>query len=240
MKYILDCFDYNQHFVAMMNIINYAKLTNKDGKFEKHHIIPRCWFNKHNLLVDNSENNLVNLTIEQHRKVHKLAVLCAKEEIKSSLKYASSLMNRESICGEKNPNYGVKCDEEKRNKISNSVKQAYKDGRLNTNGENNGMYGKHSWCNGKHLSDETKHKISETKKNNITPEYRQKLSEIHKGKKLSEETKKKISEANKRRIVSNEAKKKISEAKKEYWKTHKLSSERAKEIRNGIKKKKEG
>lgn len=204
MKYILDCFDYNQHFVAMMNIINYAKLTNKDGKFEKHHIIPRCWFNKHNLPVDNSENNLVNLTIEQHRKVHKLAVLCAKEEIKSSLKYASSLMNRESMCGDKNPNYGVKCDEEKRNKISNSVKQAYKDGRLNTKGENNGMYHKKGiipWNKGKgkpkqiknpqgvHIcSEEAKKKISEAKKeywktHTISAEHRKKMNESRRGKK---------------------------------------------------------
>lgn len=203
MKYILECFEYNQHFVTMMNIINYSRLTNKDGNFEKHHIIPRCWFNKHNLPVDNSENNLVKLTIEQHRKVHRLAVLCAKEEIKPALKYAVSLMNRESVVGEKNPNYGVKCNEEKRNKISNSVKQAYKEGRLNTNGENNGMFGKTPWNKGKRK-----------------PRPKKNPPGVH--------------------ICNEETKKKISEAKKNYWKNHKLTSERAKEIRNGIKKKKEG
>lgn len=35
-------FEYNQHFVAMMNIINAARLnTPKEG--HKHHIIPKCW-----------------------------------------------------------------------------------------------------------------------------------------------------------------------------------------------------
>lgn len=40
---ILEVFEYNQHFVAMMNIINSARLcNNKVG--HKHHIIPRSWF----------------------------------------------------------------------------------------------------------------------------------------------------------------------------------------------------
>ena len=29
---ILDVFEYNQHFVAMMNIINLAKIQNVEGK----------------------------------------------------------------------------------------------------------------------------------------------------------------------------------------------------------------
>ena len=68
-------FEYNQHFVAMMNIINKAKLfPPKEG--HKHHIIPKCWFKKNNLEIDNSETNLVLLTEEEHCKVHKLAALC--------------------------------------------------------------------------------------------------------------------------------------------------------------------
>lgn len=72
---ITQVFEYNQHFVAMMNIINAARLSPPESG-HKHHIIPRCWFKKNNLQVDNNKDNLVLLTVEQHMKVHKLAAMC--------------------------------------------------------------------------------------------------------------------------------------------------------------------
>lgn len=119
---ILECFEYNQHFVAMMNIINHARLTNLEGKFEKHHIIPKCFFRLNKLPVDNSSSNLVNLTFEEHKQVHKLAYLCAKDIVKNRLKHAMCFMNRESLSGRT-------LDKEWREKIS-----------LATKGENNPMY----------------------------------------------------------------------------------------------------
>ena len=62
---------------------------------------------------------------------------------------------------------------------------------------------------GTKLSEETKKKISEAKKN-MSEETKKKMSEAQKGRKLSEETKKKISEAQKGRKLSEETKKKIS------------------------------
>ena len=115
---LLECFEYNQHFVAMMNIINYARLTNKEGKFEKHHIIPRCFYKTKGLEIDNSEYNLVKLTPEQHRKVHKLAALCAKDFIKPKLKRANYIMNSIRPVGMNNPMYGIssyyKCKNEEK------------------------------------------------------------------------------------------------------------------------------
>ena len=67
---ITQVFEYNQHFVAMMNIINAARL-NPPSKGHKHHIIPRCWFKMNNLPVDNSKDNLVLLSYEDHVKAHK-------------------------------------------------------------------------------------------------------------------------------------------------------------------------
>lgn len=79
----------------------------------------------------------------------------------------------------------------------------------------------------RNMTEETKKKISEAKKGRQSPmkgkhrseEFRIKLSETNKGKKLSEETKKKISESNKGHLAWNkgkhhteEAKRKISEA----------------------------
>jgi len=90
---ILKCFKYNQHFVAMMNIINLARIRNVDGNFERHHVIPRCFFKVNNLPVDNSEANLVNLTREEHRKVHHLAMLCvSSSKMKANMAYACHVL----------------------------------------------------------------------------------------------------------------------------------------------------
>ena len=58
---ILEAFEYNQHFVAMMNIINKSKLF-PPITGQVHHIIPRCWFKHNNLKVDNTANNTVKLS----------------------------------------------------------------------------------------------------------------------------------------------------------------------------------
>ena len=88
MANILEVFDYNQHFVAMMNIINAARL-NPPKEGHKHHIVPKCWFKLHNLDVDNGKDNLVLLSYEDHIKVHKLSILCAATpEMKSKMGFA--------------------------------------------------------------------------------------------------------------------------------------------------------
>lgn len=86
---------------------------------------------------------------------------------------------------------------------------------------------------GKHLSDETKRKISESEKGKkLSEEQKRNHSEVMKGrtpwnkgkpawnrgKSTPEEIKKKISEANKGRHISKEARKKMSEAKKGKYK----------------------
>lgn len=96
---ILEVFKYNQHFVAMMNIINNARLNLPD-KGHKHHIIPRFWYKLNNIEVNNSESNLVLLTYEEHCKVHKLACLCAKdEELAKRFKFAYQRVTNGSVLG---------------------------------------------------------------------------------------------------------------------------------------------
>jgi len=112
---ILKCFKYNQHFVAMMNIINLARIRNVDGNFERHHVIPRCFFNVNNLPVDNSEANLVNLTLDEHRKVHQLIPLCANDCIATRMNRCKGLMNGTRWTG-------GHLDEEWRKNISNALK----------------------------------------------------------------------------------------------------------------------
>lgn len=170
---ILEVFEYNQHFVAMMNVINAARL-NPPSKGHKHHIIPRCWLKKNNLPVDNSKDNLVLLTSEDHAKVHKLAYLCSKEEIKSSLQHAYYMTNNIykeiDLLGSNNPFYGKKHSEESRKKMSDAKK-----GRI-------------PWNKGKKASEESRKKMSEAKKGKPSS---------FKGKKMSEETRRKLSELKK-------------------------------------------
>ena len=86
--------------------------------------------------------------------------------------------------------------------------------RLHTKGKNNPMHGRTSLMKGRALSEETRRKMSESKKGKklkpFTEVHRKKLSEAKKGEKNhfygkhhSEETRKKISEANKRRWASD-------------------------------------
>jgi len=68
---------------------------------------------------------------------------------------------------------------------------------------------------GKVPSEETRNKIGERQKGKVIPEYQKnKISQSHKGKKHSEETKKKMSEMRKGRTLSDEHKKKLSESRK--------------------------
>ena len=129
---LFSVFTYNQHFVAMMNIINAARL-NPTESGHKHHIVPRCWFKLHNLPIDNSKDNLVLLTAEEHAKVHKLAYLCCKEEISAALKYAyymtNNIFKEMNLIGSNNPFFGKHHTQESKALISIKCKEAYTDER---------------------------------------------------------------------------------------------------------------
>lgn len=196
----MNAFTYNQFFVAMMNVINSARLnTPKDG--HKHHIIPKCWFRMNNLPIDNSKDNLVLLSVEDHIKVHKLAYLCASDsKFKRKMAFAYHLMTLGelvepgSLRGGNSSLLGTHLTLETRAKISDAKK-------------------------GSHHSTETKAKMSAAKKGkHHTEEHRKKIGESMKGKRLSEETRKRLSEAHKGKHLSEEHRKKIGESSKERFK----------------------
>lgn len=148
---ILEAFEYNQHFVSMMNIINTARL-NPPNKGHRHHIIPRCWFKKNNLTVDGSKNNVILLTVEDHAKVHKLAYLCSNEQIKSALAYAALLMNK--------TNHSINKKDIQRTPWNKGKKGAQV-----------------CWCKGKHLSEEHKKHIKETHAHSYGSQFTDKFIE---------------------------------------------------------------
>lgn len=194
---IEQVFTYNQHFVAMMNVINAAKL-NKPSQGHFHHIIPQCYYKMNNMQVDNSENNLVFLSPEDHLKVHKLAVLCAKSsELKSKMGYAVHILGgtmtglhhtehakellRQAAKGNKNC-LGKKWTTEERKRLSEAHK------------------GQVPWNAGIKMSDETKAKMRAAKLGtHKSSEWKNKMSNKMKGRVISEETKKKMSLAAKNR-----------------------------------------
>lgn len=158
MRNILEVFEYNQHFVAMMNIINMAKL-NKPVKGHRHHIVPRSWFKWKGYEIDNTKDNLVLLTAEDHLKVHKLSVLCAKDAyIKGAMMAAVGLLSD----GERP--LGIHPSEETKSKIKATVHKWYKDNREeHSNKTKEAMkkvpYETLAYWKGKHVYEAVKNKL---------------------------------------------------------------------------------
>lgn len=179
---LFNVFEYNQHFVAMMNIINAARF-NPPTKGHKHHIVPRCWFKMNNLPIDNSKDNLVLLSYEDHIKVHKLAYLCANtSKFKGKMAYAyhrltkGEIVANDAFKGEHNSMYG------KSNKHTDATKQRISNTMRNyiaTHPEF--VEGCRARSTGKKYSIESRLKKSKSLKGRVfTEEWRKKLSEAAK------------------------------------------------------------
>lgn len=181
---LFNVFEYNQHFVAMMNIINTARL-NPPESGHKHHIVPRCWFKLHNLPVDNSKDNLVLLTVEEHAKVHKLAYLCAiTSKFKGKMAYAYHRLTRGEVLdnnlwtGDNNSFYGKHHSEEARRKM--------REHHADISGSRNPFYGKRH-------SEESIKKMSESHKGQAAWNKGKKLTEAQKSKSIANNCWKKLS-----------------------------------------------
>lgn len=159
------------------NILETRGRFNCDGYCERHHIQPKC------LNGSNDENNLIDLYAREHFEAHRLLAL---ENPDNNKLVAAWWMMSHSNGNDNQKWYELTSEEYEEARIAfvNSV-----------SGENHPMFGKH-------LSVETKRKISEAHKGQRhSEEARRKMSEAHKGennhnygKPMSNEQKRKLSE----------------------------------------------
>lgn len=79
--YLLDktnnLFMDNEYFSKYIDLINKNQhRCYVSGQTQTHHIIPKCYFRKNNLPIDNSDANKVNLLYKDHLLAHCLLSLC--------------------------------------------------------------------------------------------------------------------------------------------------------------------
>ena len=147
-----------------------------------HHKFPKSFSKKDGAEIDNDEDNLVSLSLADHFRVHYYLWKCSKKGYRGMMARAFTLMRKKMV---------VYASDETIEKLAKDYEKAMKE-----SAEAN---------KGKHRSEETKKKISESHKGQIA---------WYKGKKLSEEHKKKMSEALKGKPAWNKGKKLSKEARK--------------------------
>lgn len=131
MENIEKAFEYNQFFVMMINIINQAKMFSpKEGHI--HHIIPKCWYKQNNIEIDNSKDNTVLLTKDDHIKVHILASKCIKDKkLKYKMMAAANIISHQpvflSLGGKNHPTFGRHQTDDAKKRISSFMKEYRKD-----------------------------------------------------------------------------------------------------------------
>lgn len=76
---LLNCVDFedNEYLQRYLEII--SKQASEDDYFERHHIIPRCYYRLHDLEVDNSSENLVALSMKNHMLAHYYLMNCVNK-----------------------------------------------------------------------------------------------------------------------------------------------------------------
>lgn len=179
-----------------------------------HHKFPKSFSKKDGAEIDNDEDNLVSLSLSDHFRVHFYLWKCSKKGYRGLMAKAFVFMRKKMV---------VYASDETIEQLAKDYEAAMKEAAEATS----------KALKGRHLSEETKIKLSKAKKGKYTgekhsmygkhhsEESKKKMSEAHKGEKnhnygknMSEEQKKKISEAEKGKKLSEETKKKISEMRK--------------------------
>lgn len=205
-----DIFIDNYFLDKYCEVINNS-IKNEMETFEKHHIIPKAYYKANNIPIDNTENNIVSLTVFDHLLAHYYLYYCISDiTLKNKLAFAFNAMKNgqqghlltlseedfikelPNYCSLRNVNYwkGRKRSE------ANIIKQKNRRHSEETK-RKIGLANQR-----KTPSAETRNKMSESAKNRTdnrgrgtkrSPEYCEKMKKIHLGEKQSEETKRKRS-----------------------------------------------
>ena len=98
-QYWDECFDKNSEwYLKYLDLIASVELeertTDVENGYEVHHIVPRSYFKKIGIKVDNSKENLIKFTPSEHYMAHYYMSKCAKPIIKHSMIYALYLMTQ--------------------------------------------------------------------------------------------------------------------------------------------------
>lgn len=164
-----DLFVHNEYFDRYVELCSRNKLTEKKKfKTQTHHIIPKSYFKLKSISIDNSNENLVELSHKDHAIAHYLLCKCVTENFIYQNEYALLFMlNRHKIkldcvddsvfdelASEYNNVYEDFCKRQSKNKLGNIPWN--KGGNCYNDEQISNMRNSHI---GKKLSDETKEKM---------------------------------------------------------------------------------
>lgn len=201
----------------------------KDTYTEKHHILPKCMFPDGTSKKDMNKNNIVRMSARYHIMAHlllskiypdnnkivfaayKVITYSSSDKMKSERDKAMLKLSTKTISLAR---------ESSRKAISEMI-----------SGSKNYMYGKH-------LSEETKEKLSKSLKGRkMSEESKKKISNSLKGRVFSEETLKRMSIANKKKAKKGY---RMSEESKEKLRKSKLGFKHTEETKKKISEKRKG
>lgn len=179
----------NEYYRKYIELIDYAKSEEYELQeyYEKHHIVPRSFYEKKHMSIDNSDDNLVALNLQDHFMAHWYITKCCVQKMKRSMEYAVVLMsnlvncktNREDTAIAKAVAFALSKVEKMKIPMSEETRRKISEAKT---GENHHMFGKHH-------SEQSKKKMSD----NHADFSREKNPMF--GNHFSEESKKRISES---------------------------------------------
>lgn len=178
---LLDCglVHDNEFLDKYIDLINTKSVEVKQvGMHNRHHIVPRFYFRKNNLPIDNSTENIANLTFKDHILAHYYLALCSTEKYRLFSELAffrtsgfMTLPTSEEAMGDM-----PKFDKVYRSYIEDHTK------RLIGHPTSDETKRKISIKNtGKRRTPEERKRIADATRAATTPEMRKKNSEFHKG-----------------------------------------------------------
>ena len=209
LNFILDN-EYLHEYIKLL--VSNIETKYSPGKTQRHHIIPRWYYTNHDLPVDNSSDNLINLYFKDHILAHYYLSLCTEGKFKYAMQKAFLMLtNFDSVHLGYDLEYYQKIKEESY-KARLGISPANKGKPMNNDQKlkiSNSLKG-HS------VSVESRYKMSIAQLN-LSPEKRANITRGNQNKnyKASEETKRKQSASLMNHIVTEETRRKIGKSNSE-------------------------